>query len=182
MMGNVRWTEQMHQQASENDLREVVTHIREHVLDRRVLSVLGKCVALLMPPAPTDGSADPFADVRPIIAPMAAQFKPLTPAALLELGTAMLTMAGLDDLATQARADSALLDSALDYETERAQLAALPPAPTDGSVDPYADQRAALQNSMNAASADTTNLVSQRDSYRLANGTPIPGQPIPTTP
>lgn len=180
MMGNVHWTEQMHQQASESILREDVTQIRERVLKRRILSVFAKTLSILMPPAPTDGSADPYADVRPLVSGMAAHFVPLTAAAMQELGAAMSKMAGLDDIAAQARSDSALLDNALDYEAIRAQRDALTPLPVPDPVtgitppdtltaDERAEveqQRSTLQAELDAYDQSTKDLVAQRDAYR----------------
>jgi hypothetical protein len=76
-----------------------------------------------------------------------------------------------------ARADMALLQQALNVEAAQTALNALPPAPTDGSTDPDADQRAALQAQISGAPQNVTDLVTQRAAY-FASLLPPPPPPV----
>jgi hypothetical protein len=80
-----------------------------------------------------------------------------------------------------ARADMALLQQALNVEAAQTALNALPAAPTDGSPDPDADQRASLQATISGAPQNVTDLVSQRAAY-FASLLPPPPSPDDQTP
>lgn len=82
----------------------------------------------------------------------------------------------LQQLRVQATADRDLLRAARAVEAAQADLASLPPAPSDGSPDPVADQRAADQAVIAAASQPTLDLVAQRAAY-IASLTPAPPGP-----
>jgi hypothetical protein len=156
---NERWTEQKHVSRVDAETQDGLLLVRERVLTRRSIAFTLYLLAQMLPPGPTRD--------------MVAQFgRPLSSAALAELLAAAQHLDAMDALAAQARADSALLDTALDYEEARTALAALPPAPTDGSADPDADQRAASQAVLDGATADTLTLVAQRDAFRAPPADP----------
>lgn len=156
MMGDIRWSEADHVARVEAVLRSTVTHTREHVMIRRMLALTFYVFGQILPDgAPDKGLFQQFGQVP-------------TPAALGELAQQAQAYVAMDALAAQARIDSALLDTALDYEDDQAALAALPPAPTDGTADPDADQRAQLQAAIDSAPADTLALVADRAAYRAS--------------
>lgn len=124
-----------------------------------------------------------FGQLLPDGAPNKAMFQQYgqmpTEAALLELAQQAQAYVASDVLAAQARADSALLTDALDYEDLRAQQAALTPLPVpdpDTGITPddpltpddraaVEAERAALQAQMEAFAQATKDLVTQRDAY-----------------
>lgn len=182
MNSEVHWPDQAHNERVELVLRSAVTHLREHVLDRRLISVFAETLSLLMPPAPTDGTADRFAAVRPLINGIAAYFQPLTPAAMQELGAAASVLSTIDALAEQARADSDLLDKRRAYDATRRQRDALPPVPVADPVtgivppDPLSPddraaveaQRTALQATLDGSPQATKDEVARHDAWVAA--------------
>jgi hypothetical protein len=162
LLSDERWTEQMHVARVDLQTQDGLLLVRERVLTRRSIAF---AFYLLSQMLPAGAARD-----------QVAQFgRPLSASALAELTAAAQHLDDMDALAAQARADGALLNSALDYEDARAGLAALPAAPTDGSADPDADQRAALQAVLAAATRPTLDLVAQRDAWRAAqNPEPAP--------
>jgi hypothetical protein len=183
MMSDVRWTEQMHIDRVELELRSSVTHVREHVMLRRMMALTFYVFGQMLP------AGDPNKA-------MFQQYGQLpTPAALAELEQQAQAYVAADALAVQARADSALLSAALDYEDWRAQQAALTPLPVpdpDTGImpdDPLTPderaaveaQRASLQSQMDGAAQATKDLVAQRDAYR-ASLLPPPPPEVPQEP
>jgi hypothetical protein len=158
LMSDIRWSEADHVDRVEAFVRSSVTHTREHVLTRRTFALLFYLLAQSMP-------AGAQKDL------MASLGRPLSPGALAELLSAAQAFDAADRLAVDARADSARLDAALDYEDARARLAAISPMPEEGD-DEDAERRAALQALLDAASADTLALVAQRDEFREASAPP----------
>lgn len=153
LMSDVRWSEADHVARVEAFVRSTVTETREHVLTRRAIAFTFYVLAQGMPDGPSKT--------------LLAQFgRPLTSAALNELAAAAQVFDAADTLALQARADSARLDAALDYEAAEAELEQLPPVPEDGSADPDAERRAQLQAIVADASADTLDLVALRAANR----------------
>lgn len=170
MMSDARWSEQQHVDRVELELRSTVTHVREHVMLRRMMALTFYVFGQILPAGPQKTMFQQYGQQ-----PNAA--------ALAELQQQALAFMTVDALAAQARADSALLDTALDFEGWRAQEAALPPpAPTDGTDDPLTpderatveQQRSELQAQMAAAAQPTLDLVAQRDAYRTAQNPPPP--------
>lgn len=194
LMGNVRWTEPDHIERVEASVRSSTTHTREHVVIRRTLGFLFYIVAQMLP------AGHP---AKPLLA---SKGEPLSDAAMAELTAAAAVFNAADVLAVEARADSARLDLALNYEEAQAALAPLADRPypprTDypagaagnaayteacASVDKLnaadaearAAKRAAPQAVVNAATQDTLDLVAQRAAFRARMQPALAPAPAP---
>jgi hypothetical protein len=141
---NIRWSESMHKDKIASELEARMPHQREHVLYRRMISLL----VLLGAPAGH---------------PLRAKCKMPTPAQMEEIYVAADAMNEIDDLAIQVRLDSARLDKALDYEEAQRALEALPEE---------SEQRAALQAQLDEADADILALVAERAAFRAPEPAP----------
>lgn len=178
---NVRWKEADHVARIEEGVRSSVTHVREHVLLRRSISFMFYMLAQMLP----DGTP-----TKPLLASFG---QPLSAAALAELTAAAAVFAQADTDAIEARADSARLDLALDYEEAEVALALIVEQPypprsdyTEGpdgdeayaqacaaidainavGADERAAKRAPLQAVLDAATQDTLDLVAWRAGNR----------------
>lgn len=190
---NVRWQDAMHTAAGEAIAHNVIPHSREHIVNRRMWQMLMPLLAAFLPPAPVDGSADPYAGPRAAMGAVLPYCPPLTSDQFAEVMESAGAFAAADARVTAGRADGDLLITALDYEAARAPLLALPPVPVPDPVtgvtppdplDPATRaqveaQRAAIQATLDASPQATKDLVAARDAYRASLLPPAPVVPPP---
>lgn len=111
MMGNQRWTGDMHRSKSEAEVRRLqVSHDAEHILLRRSVSMLMAILGQVLPEGPLRQQLQQFGRMP-------------TPEALLEIAQAAAAFDAAEALADAGRADAAVLHRVLDHEQGIATLA-----------------------------------------------------------
>lgn len=162
LMGSVRWTEQDHTNRSEAFVHATVPHAREHIMMRRMLSMI--LLAIL----PADNA-------------LRALCTAPTPEQMGEVVAAAAAYAQAETASNEGRADAALLDMVLDIEEVSDALAAIPPAPDEGD-DPNADLRAAAAGRyaqlMADASPEALALLNTRAAARAPVLDPAPAEEV----